>query len=420
MSADRLTGLDASFLHLERGGAHMHVASTLIFDGPPPPFAELRAHLASRLHLVPRFRQRLRTVPFGQGRPVWVDDPRLNLDYHLRYSALPAPGSEEQLRTFAARVFSQRLDRSKPLWEMWLVDGLQGGRFAIVAKSHHCLVDGVSGVDVTTVLFDADPEPDPAPGAAEVGAAAGADRDRTARPRARRAAGRSTRGGTHGARPGPPPASGAGGAPRRRRGGRLAGRRRLRRSPLAVQRADRLSSPLRLGTRRPEPPARDQGRARWHGQRRRADRRRRRPRPLPAGPRECHQRARAAGDGPGQRARRGGARGARQPGRGDDGPAARLVHRSGSAARPGARVDGPPEGLQAERRRGPALRADRLRAADDRRPGGARCSPGSGSSTWSSPTSRARSSRSTCSASGCATSSRWCRSLAVRRSASGS
>jgi WS/DGAT/MGAT family acyltransferase len=163
MNGDRLTGLDSSFLHLERGGAHMHVASTLIFEGPPPQLEEFRSHLAARLHLVPRFRQRLRFVPYGQGRPVWVDDPRLNLDYHLRYTALPAPGSEEQLRTLAARVFSQRLDRSKPLWEMWLVGGLEGGRFAIVGKSHHCLVDGVSGVDVNTVIFDTEREPPQAP-----------------------------------------------------------------------------------------------------------------------------------------------------------------------------------------------------------------------------------------------------------------
>jgi diacylglycerol O-acyltransferase len=163
MSGERLSGLDASFLHLERGGAHMHVASTMIFEGPTPRYEEVREQLAARLHLVPRFRQRLRFVPFGQGRPVWVDDPRLNLDYHLRYTALPAPGSEEQLRTLAARVFSQRLDRSKPLWEMWLVDGLEGGRFAIIGKSHHCLVDGVSGVDVSTVLFATTPEQDPAP-----------------------------------------------------------------------------------------------------------------------------------------------------------------------------------------------------------------------------------------------------------------
>jgi WS/DGAT/MGAT family acyltransferase len=159
MSSDRLTGLDTSFLHLERGGAHMHVAATMIFDGPAPDFEEFKEHLRSRLHLVPRFRQKLRFVPLGQGRPVWVDDPHLNLDYHVRHTALPAPGDEEQLRTFAARAFSQGLDRSKPLWEMWVVDGLSDDRFAIVSKSHHCLVDGVSGVDITTVLFDAEPEP---------------------------------------------------------------------------------------------------------------------------------------------------------------------------------------------------------------------------------------------------------------------
>ncbi len=154
MNPDRLTGLDSSFLHLERGPAHMHVASVSLFEGPAPGYDEFRDHIASRLHLVPRFRQKLRFVPFGQGRPKWIDDPRFNLDYHVRHTALPEPGSEEQLKTFAARVFSQRLDRAKPVWEMWLVDGVEGGRFAIVAKSHHCLVDGVSGVDITTVLFD--------------------------------------------------------------------------------------------------------------------------------------------------------------------------------------------------------------------------------------------------------------------------
>ena len=163
MGDDRLTGLDSSFLHLEQGPAHMHVASTTVFEGPAPEYLDFRAHIESRLHLVPRFRQKLRFVPLGQGRPRWVDDPHLNLDYHLRHTALPPPGDEDQLRTLAARVFSQRLDRSKPLWEMWLVDGLKGGRFAVVAKTHHCLVDGVSGVDITTVLFDASPDPAPMP-----------------------------------------------------------------------------------------------------------------------------------------------------------------------------------------------------------------------------------------------------------------
>jgi len=157
--ADRLTGLDSSFLHLERDGSHMHVASTTLFEGPAPPYIEFRDHIAARLHLVPRFRQKLRFIPFGQGRPVWVDDPQLNLGYHVRHTSLPAPGSEEQLRTLAARIFSQELDRSKPLWELWLVEGLRDGRFAIVGKTHHCLVDGISGVDITTVLFDAEREP---------------------------------------------------------------------------------------------------------------------------------------------------------------------------------------------------------------------------------------------------------------------
>jgi WS/DGAT/MGAT family acyltransferase len=163
-SGDRLTGLDASFLHLEDGPAHMHVASTTVFEGPAPEIDELREHILARLHLVPRFRQKLKFVPYGQGRPIWIDDPHFNLDYHVRHTALPEPGSEQQLRTLAARVFSQRLDRSKPMWEMWLVDGLDGGRFAVVAKSHHCLIDGVSGVDITTVLFDAKPDaPAPTP-----------------------------------------------------------------------------------------------------------------------------------------------------------------------------------------------------------------------------------------------------------------
>jgi WS/DGAT/MGAT family acyltransferase len=191
VSSDRLSGLDSSFLHLERGPAHMHVASTTLFEGPAPTYDEFREHISSRLHLVPRFRQKLEFVPLNQGRPLWVDDPQLNLDYHLRHTALPEPGSEEQLRTLAARVFSQRLDRSKPLWEMWLVDGIEGGRFAIVAKSHHALVDGVSGVDITTVLFDAErepaelPEPEPwmpRPEPSRVQVLADALRERVTRP----------------------------------------------------------------------------------------------------------------------------------------------------------------------------------------------------------------------------------------------
>jgi len=166
MADDRLTGLDASFLHLEDATAHMHVAAVLIFDGDPPEQADVADALEQRLHLVPRYRQKLAFVPLNQGRPVWVDDPHFNLDYHVRKTALPAPGSEEQLRNLAGRVFSQRLDRDKPLWELWVVEGLEGGRFAVLSKTHHALVDGVSGVDVASVLFDtqAEPETPPAPG----------------------------------------------------------------------------------------------------------------------------------------------------------------------------------------------------------------------------------------------------------------
>ena len=133
-----------------------------VFDGPPPDYDELREHIEARLHLVPRFRQRLAEVPLDQGRPVWVDDPHFNLRYHLRHAGLPAPGSEEQLKNVAGRVFAQRLDRTKPLWELLLVDGLHDDRFALIAKSHHALVDGISAADITTVLFDASPDAPPA------------------------------------------------------------------------------------------------------------------------------------------------------------------------------------------------------------------------------------------------------------------
>src|SRR3954463_9787702 len=112
MASDRLSGLDTSFLHMEREGAHMHVASTIVFEGPAPGYEEFRDHISSRLHLVPRFRQKLRFVPLGQGRPVWVDDPHFTLASPVRHTALPSPGSEAQLQILAARVFSQRLDRT--------------------------------------------------------------------------------------------------------------------------------------------------------------------------------------------------------------------------------------------------------------------------------------------------------------------
>jgi diacylglycerol O-acyltransferase / wax synthase len=158
---ERLSPMDVSFLDQEKRGSHMHIGAVMLFEGPPPTHAELREHIESRLHLVPRYRQKLAYPKLEMGRPLWVDDPRFNLEYHVRHTALPSPGSEEQLRMLTGRIFSQRLDRSKPLWELWLVQGLEGGRFAIINKTHHALVDGVSGVDITTVLFDTSPTPTP-------------------------------------------------------------------------------------------------------------------------------------------------------------------------------------------------------------------------------------------------------------------
>ncbi len=159
---DRLTAVDASFLSNETSSSHMHVGAILIFEGPPPLYVDLVEHTRSRLNLVPRFRQRLVVPPLEAGRPLWADDVNFNLTYHIRHTGLPEPGGEEELKRLAARVFSQQLDRSKPLWELWLVQGLERDRFAILTKTHHAMVDGVSGVDIGTVLFDLEPVPQPA------------------------------------------------------------------------------------------------------------------------------------------------------------------------------------------------------------------------------------------------------------------
>jgi len=168
---ERLRAQDASFLLFEDANTHMHVAWTWIFDGGPlvgddggVDVARIRRMVAARLYRFPRFRQRLESVPID-GAPVWVDDERFKLHYHVRHVCLPEPGGLAQLRTATAAVISQPLDRSKPLWELWVVEGLGGGRFAIVSKTHHCLVDGVSTVDLMTGLLDDDPhaaEPEPA------------------------------------------------------------------------------------------------------------------------------------------------------------------------------------------------------------------------------------------------------------------
>jgi WS/DGAT/MGAT family acyltransferase len=136
----------------------MHIAALLLFDGEAPSYEDVCRLVAARLDQAPRYRQRIATVPFGQGRPCWVDDVHFNIHYHVRHTALPHPGSERELQNLAARLLSQRLDRRRPLWEMWLIEGLEDGGFALLIKSHHALVDGISSVDVGSLMLDIDPD----------------------------------------------------------------------------------------------------------------------------------------------------------------------------------------------------------------------------------------------------------------------
>src|SRR3979409_949254 len=134
MSVDRLSPLDASFLHIENDVNHMHIGSVMIFEGPPPDYQALVNMIAGKLPLVPRYRQVVRSVPLDLGRPVWVDDPHFNIEYHVRHTALPAPGGEGELRRLVGRVMAQQLARNKPLWEIWMVEGLEDGQWAMVTK----------------------------------------------------------------------------------------------------------------------------------------------------------------------------------------------------------------------------------------------------------------------------------------------
>jgi diacylglycerol O-acyltransferase len=156
-----MSTLDAEFLHLEDEASHLHIAGVCIFGGRPPALEDLRGLVAAKLHLIPRYRQRVRAVPLELGRPVWVDDPAFDLDHHLRRTALPEPGGPSELDTLMGRLMSQPLDLHRPLWEAWLVEGLAEGRWAMVFKVHHCMVDGISGVGLLTVLLDLDPDTTP-------------------------------------------------------------------------------------------------------------------------------------------------------------------------------------------------------------------------------------------------------------------
>src|SRR5881397_2985681 len=163
---ERLSAMDASFLGIEDQAAHMHVGAVMLFDAAPLQTPDggidierIRRAIHARLHLVPRFRQRISYVPYERV-PIWIDDDRFRLAYHVRHTALPRPGDDRVLKRLVGRIMSQPLDRMRPLWEMWVVEGLEGDRFALISKTHHCMVDGVSGADLMAVLLDAVPDAD--------------------------------------------------------------------------------------------------------------------------------------------------------------------------------------------------------------------------------------------------------------------
>ena len=149
-----MSSLDAGFYFIEDENVPMHVGSVLVFDGPVPSYGDVIRLFVSRLDAVPRYRQKVKALPFHVGRPVWVDDDHFNILYHVRHTAVPSPGGEDQLRNLAGRLFAQKLDDKKPLWEAWLVEGLEGGRWAIISKVHHCMIDGVSGTDMLQLMLD--------------------------------------------------------------------------------------------------------------------------------------------------------------------------------------------------------------------------------------------------------------------------
>lgn len=160
---ERMSAQDAIFLYAEDARNPMHVGAVAILEGPAPRYGDLIRTVVRKLHLVPRYRQRVRFVPGDLGRPVWADDPHFQILYHVRHTAVPPPGGDDELRNLAGRLLAQQLDRHKPLWELWMVEGLRDGRWALVTKTHHCMVDGVAGTDLLTVLFDHSPHPRPLP-----------------------------------------------------------------------------------------------------------------------------------------------------------------------------------------------------------------------------------------------------------------
>ena len=161
-----MSSLDAGFFFAESEKTPLQVASVSVFEGDPPSYGDLVRLTLSKLPQVPKYRQRVRTVPFNLARPVWTDDQHFQVLYHVRHTAVPSPGGPPELRNLAGRILAQRLDTSKPLWETWLIEGLEGGRWALVVKVHHCMVDGIGGNELMALLFDhgaGETQPEPPP-----------------------------------------------------------------------------------------------------------------------------------------------------------------------------------------------------------------------------------------------------------------
>jgi diacylglycerol O-acyltransferase len=158
---ERMSPLDATFLYVEDGVTHMHIASCAVFEGPAPDYEQVVATIAGKLAKIPRYRQVVRFVPLQLGRPVWVDDPHFRLEYHVRHTALPPPGGDAELRALMGRVMSQPLDRHRPLWETWMIEGMENRRWGLITKIHHCMADGVAGTDLLSVVLDQEPDPPP-------------------------------------------------------------------------------------------------------------------------------------------------------------------------------------------------------------------------------------------------------------------
>jgi diacylglycerol O-acyltransferase len=155
---ERMSTLDAGFFFVEHRNVPMHLGSLAVFNGPAPGYQELTGLFAAKLPLVPRYHQVVRTTPFQVLWPCWVDDEHFEIGHHVRQAVVPAPGGKRQLRELAATIFAEPLDRGRPLWEAWLLDGLKGGRWAILSKVHHCVVDGIGGNDLMTAIFDLEPD----------------------------------------------------------------------------------------------------------------------------------------------------------------------------------------------------------------------------------------------------------------------